>query len=150
MITLKFPLAFILIWLWVGFVCSISFLEAWLKFDAPGMTLAIGLGIGRIVFHALNKVECVLAMVIGIDLLWEKISFRPQKTLILAGAFMILLLQTGWLLPAMDSRIEDYLAGGKLPSSPLHFSYLLSEVLKVICLVIGGLFLMKKQAEINS
>jgi hypothetical protein len=45
---------------WLGMVLAISFLEAPLKFRAPGVTLALGLGIGRVVFAALNRVEVVL------------------------------------------------------------------------------------------
>ncbi|WP_407690773.1 hypothetical protein [Saccharothrix syringae] len=43
--------------LWLGMAPAISFPEAPLKFRAPGVTVAIGLGIGRIVFRALNVVE---------------------------------------------------------------------------------------------
>ena len=46
----KDPLAFAVIYLWIGFVCAISFMEAWLKFRAPGVNLQIGLGIGRLNF----------------------------------------------------------------------------------------------------
>ncbi|MEO6792530.1 MAG: hypothetical protein ABI253_05440 [Mycobacterium sp.] len=49
---------------WVGMVLAISFLEAPLKFRAPGITLQVGLGIGRLVFRALNAVEIVLAAVV--------------------------------------------------------------------------------------
>ena len=49
---------------WLGMVLAISFLEAPLKFRAPGITLALGLGIGRLVFAALNRVEVVLAAVV--------------------------------------------------------------------------------------
>jgi len=41
--------------LWLGFVLSISFMEAWLKFQAEGVTQVIGLSIGRLVFGVLNK-----------------------------------------------------------------------------------------------
>jgi hypothetical protein len=46
---------------WLGMVLAISFLETPLKFRAPGITLPLGLGIGRLVFRALNTVEVVLA-----------------------------------------------------------------------------------------
>lgn len=49
---------------WLGMVLAISFLEAPLKFRAPGVTVPIGLGIGRRVFRALNRVEAVLAVVV--------------------------------------------------------------------------------------
>ena len=50
---------------WLGMVLAISFLEAPLKFRAPNVTLQIGLGIGRLVFRALNAAEVVFALVIG-------------------------------------------------------------------------------------
>ena len=46
---------------WLGMVLAISFLETPLKFRAPGITVPLGLGIGRLVFRALNTVEVVLA-----------------------------------------------------------------------------------------
>lgn len=49
---------------WLGMVLAISFLEAPLKFRAPEVTVRIGLGIGRLVFRALNTVEAALAVVI--------------------------------------------------------------------------------------
>ncbi|RYG21549.1 MAG: hypothetical protein EOO07_02375, partial [Chitinophagaceae bacterium] len=61
------PIAVICTFTWIGFVCAISFLEAWLKFRAPGVTLPIGLGIGRLVFAALNKVEWIFAVAIMIS-----------------------------------------------------------------------------------
>jgi hypothetical protein len=48
---------------WLGMVTAISFVEAPLKFRAPGVTLPIGLGIGRLVFRALNIAELTLAVV---------------------------------------------------------------------------------------
>ena len=52
------------VFLWIGFVGAISFMEAWLKFQVPTLTLSVGLGIGKLVFNALNKVELVLAIII--------------------------------------------------------------------------------------
>ena len=45
------------VFVWLGMVLAISFLETPLKFRAPGVTMQIGLGIGRLVFRALNVVE---------------------------------------------------------------------------------------------
>ncbi|WP_200881112.1 hypothetical protein [Cellulophaga sp. E6(2014)] len=50
--------------IWVGFIGAISFMEAWLKFRAPGIDTALGLGIGQLVFSALNKVEITSAVLI--------------------------------------------------------------------------------------
>ena len=44
---IPFPLALGVSFIWLGFVGAISFMEAWLKFCAPGVTRPIGLGIGK-------------------------------------------------------------------------------------------------------
>ncbi|WP_415822822.1 hypothetical protein, partial [Mycobacterium senriense] len=58
-------IAVALTFIWLGMVLAISFLEAPLKFRAPNVTLQVGLGIGRLVFRALNTVEVAFALVIG-------------------------------------------------------------------------------------
>ena len=62
------------VFLWLGMVLAISFLEAPLKFRAPGVTLALGLGIGRLVFRALNTCEVVLALVVAAGLYGSQAS----------------------------------------------------------------------------
>ncbi len=74
------PLTVAAVFLWLGMVLAISFLEAPLKFRAPGVTLPIGLGIGRLVFRALNTVEVVLAIVILVSL----IAWPPPARVITA------------------------------------------------------------------
>lgn len=64
--------------IWLGMVLAISFLEAPLKFRAPNVTLQIGLGIGRLVFRALNGCELVLAAAIAVAFLVEP---RPRAPL---------------------------------------------------------------------
>ena len=132
------------VFLWIGFVGAISFMEAWLKFRAPGITLPLGLGIGSLIFKALNKVEWVLAILMAIDLflLHREVGINLPKILFLA-ALAILIIQTLWLLPALDARIPLYQQGLKVPSSPLHFYYVGTEIVKVVCLVITGIYFIR-------
>jgi uncharacterized membrane protein (DUF485 family) len=141
--TTKFPLAIIFTFLWIGFVCAISFMEAWLKFQANGVTLSIGLGIGQLVFSALNKVEWVFALAILIQYVASRklLSFTQGFFYI---PLSILILQTFWLLPDLDARAELIIKGQIAPSSYLHFYYIALEVIKVICLTIFGIRLFKK------
>ncbi|MCU4174022.1 hypothetical protein [Carboxylicivirga sp. N1Y90] len=60
---------------WAGMISAISFIEAWLKFKAPRVTREIGLGIGKLVFTALNRVELVLLLLIWL-LLFQQYRFR--------------------------------------------------------------------------
>ncbi|GAB4139839.1 MAG: hypothetical protein Fur0041_15040 [Bacteroidia bacterium] len=115
---------------WFGFVCAISFMEAPLKFTAPGITIPLGLGIGRIVFHALNKVEWVLALLSGF-LILKSTAHRYIKWTYLT-TLLILILQTLWVLPALDLRAQIILDGGTPPPSSLHLIYIFMDVVKVL------------------
>jgi uncharacterized membrane protein (DUF485 family) len=132
------PLALASVFLWIGFVGAISFMEAWLKFRAPGVTLPIGLGIGRLVFAALNKVEWVFALIIAISAFRNRRQAIPMQTGLLLGAIAILIIQTAWLLPGLDARAELHISGASVPHSNLHIYYVAAEGLKMVCLVLLG------------
>ncbi len=138
----KYQVAIATVFLWIGFVCAISFMEAWLKFRAPGVTLPVGLGIGRMVFSALNKVEWVFAIAILINLVWSGSWFSPNAVLMYIP-LALLLLQTFWLLPALDIRAEMHIQGQTVPSYPVHIYYIAAELLKVLSLFSFGSTLFK-------
>ncbi|GAB3242048.1 hypothetical protein GCM10027346_38000 [Hymenobacter seoulensis] len=121
---------------WAGLVAGISFLEAPLKFTAPHITIPLGLGIGRIVFAALNKVELLLAAVAVISAFYVRVPTHLASTLGLLCA--VLLLQTGWLLPALDTRTLALLAGHPAPPNSLHTIYIGLEVVKLLTLLLTG------------
>ena len=75
------------VFIWLGMVLAISFLEAPLKFRAPGITVQLGLGIGRLVFRALNTCEAVLAAVaLGAVLLGRGTSGTVVALAVAVGA----------------------------------------------------------------
>lgn len=138
MTTVKLPIAFIVTFLWIGFVCAISFMEAWLKFRAPGVSLPIGLGIGRLVFNALNKVEWVFAVTILAHIFLIKSPVITTASLMYYIPLMLLIIQTFWVLPALDARAELYIQGKPVPPSNLHFYFVGMETVKVVSLGIFG------------
>mgnify|MGYP006301338381 FL=1 len=127
--------SFILIF-WAGYVSSISFMEAWLKFKAPGITLPLGLGIGKMVFSALNKVEWVLLVAY---ILLNIFYFNSLKFLLnnhlLQVIIVILLLQTLWLLPGLIQRSELIISGKQPGASNIHIYYVVMEIIKVVFLI---------------
>lgn len=138
---LKSQLAPIAVFLWIGFVCAISFMEAWLKFQAPGVTMAVGLGIGQLVFNALNTVEWAFAIVIAASLLVKGHLFSVKNVLYFIP-LVLLILQTFWALPALDARAGLWIRGETPPPSYLHFYYVGMEALKIGCLLFFGLNLL--------
>ncbi len=124
--------------LWMGFVCAISFLEAPLKFQAPGITLGLGLGIGRLVFAMLVKIEWILALFILARFLFNQIHKFTSFHVCILIPILILIMQTVWLLPALDARAEQHISGNTPSSSYHHVVYALAEIVKVLSLGIFG------------
>ncbi|MFI9507875.1 hypothetical protein [Nocardia sp. NPDC052566] len=119
--------------LWLGMVLAISFLEAPLKFRAPGVTLPLGLGIGRLVFRALNRAEAVLAAL----LIAAGVVIAPGggTWAWLACAAAILCVQILLVRPPLTRRSDRVLAGEELPRSRAHFWYIGLESAKVVALI---------------
>ncbi len=128
----------VLTFIWCGLVIGISFIESWIKFRAPGVTLATGLAIGRIVFAALNKTEWIIAIIIvaGLFLTGFEISFNKIP---IGVAIIILLMQTLWLLPALDARATAIITNSVPRKSQLHIYFVAGEFVKVISLIISGI-----------
>ena len=131
------------IFIWIGFVAAISFMEAWLKFRAPGVTIPIGLGIGQLVFAALNKVEWVLSLLCALTLLPDKIIAQKIKYCLILP-FGIVLIQTFWLLPVLDDRAVAIIEGQHVEQSNMHFYFVFVEILKLISLFLAGYNLLQK------
>ena len=123
-----------LTFVWLGMVFAISFLEAPLKFRAPGVTLPIGLGIGRLVFRALNAAEVVWAIAILIAVVLG--SWPGVATPVAAGvAITALVIQLVAVRPALTKRSDAVLAGHEGPRSSAHLVYVGFEVIKVAALI---------------
>lgn len=131
------------LFVWLGMVLAISFLEAPLKFRAPGVTIPLGLGIGRLVFRALNTCEAVLAAVIVIAL----VIGTPSAGIIAAAlvAIAALLIQVIAVRPALTGRSDAVLADASQAEagrSRAHYVYVVVEVVKVVALLVGGVLLL--------
>jgi hypothetical protein len=130
---------------WLGLVAGISLLEAPLKFRAPGITLALGLGIGRLVFAAMGRAEVALLAVTAACAAWVPGPPGGRAGLIAALA-AILAVQYLLLRPALDRRAAVIIAGGQPPRSSLHLGYIAAECAKLIVLLALGLLLARGAA----
>ncbi|MFJ4525831.1 hypothetical protein ACIP4Y_33690 [Streptomyces sp. NPDC088810] len=125
---------------WLGMVLAISFLEAPLKFRAPGVTIPVGLGIGRLVFRALNAVEAVLAVVVVVAV---GLGGAPAGIAGLTAAVAVVLVaQLAVVRPRLNRRSDRVLAGEELPRSGSHLWYVALEVLKAGALIALGVSLL--------
>jgi uncharacterized membrane protein YidH (DUF202 family) len=128
------------IFVWLGMLLAISFLEAPLKFRAPGVTLPIGLGIGRLVFRALNAAELVLGLTVLVAL---QIEPPPSRVLV---AILVAIVALGVQVLAvrrwLTRRSNAVLSGEEGPRSRGHYLYVALELIKAIALLISGVLLL--------
>lgn len=132
-----------MVFTWLGMVLAISFIEAPLKFRAPGITVPLGLGIGRLVFRALNAVEAVFAVVLIVT---AALASGLPVPAIIAGAAAIVMLaaQLGLVRPRLNRRSDRVLAGEDDGGSRVHLVYIALEAVKVIALLATGILLLSR------
>lgn len=136
-------LAVAAVFVWLGMVLAISFLEAPLKFRAPGITLQLGLGIGRLVFRALNACEVLLSAVALVGV----VLGRPPLGAVIAAVVAVVALgvQVVGVRPALSRRSDAVLADPAAAASGrshAHVVYVGFEAVKVVALLVCGVLLL--------
>lgn len=126
---------------WLGMVLAISFLETPLKFRAPGITVPLGLGIGRLVFRALAVAEVALAVALtAAVVLGGRVGVGA--VVVVGLLWVVLAAQVAVLRPRLDRRARYIVAGGSPPHSRLHLAYVAIEGVKVVLLLMLGVVLL--------
>jgi hypothetical protein len=113
-------------------------MEAWLKFRASGVTLPVGLSIGKTIFGALNKIEWVFLLASALLVFISGNLKRGTILNILIILLVILLIQTFFLLPGLTERANTIIDGGTVGKSMLHIYFGVLEILKVFLLISTG------------
>lgn len=125
--------------IWLGVLIAISFLEAPLKFMAPGITLALGLGIGKLVFAAMNILEVVLFLVLAASCTKRALDRRFLWMVTALGA--VLFTKVALIRPLLSQRTEAVLSGLEAGGSNAHYFYIAADgvllVLLSMLLVLG-------------
>lgn len=126
--------------LWFGMVAAISFIEAPLKFQAPGITIPLGLGIGRLVFFALNVAEGVILIALAAVTLWPRVApgLRATRAQIgaLAAVALVFLAKILLIRPPLNARTDLVLAGADPGQSPWHYVYIAADVTTMVLLIV--------------
>ena len=120
---------------WIGLLIGLAFIETPLKFLAPGMTLELALGLGRIVLTAADIAGAALLVVMtAFSLARPRVTRGPLVTL--GSLWVVLLAQIALIRPALNHRTDVVLAGGDPGSSPLHVLYIVADVVLLAGLVV--------------
>lgn len=117
---------------WLGMLVGVSFLATPVKFQAPSLDLSVALEVGRVTFAAFSKVEWALSVALAAAALLPS-TLRTERILA-AAAVLIVAVQSLWLLPVLDVRIDAVTAGQPMPPSMHHMLYAAMEVVKAAAL----------------
>lgn len=131
------------VFVWLGMVLAISFLEAPLKFRAPGVTVPIGLGIGRLVFRALNSCEVAFAIASLAAVVLD--GTAPGVGVGVLVAVTALGVQLVAVRPVLTKYSDGVLAGTapvREKRSRAHHAYVVLEGVKVLALLASGIQLL--------
>lgn len=119
---------------WVGLIVGLGFMETPLKFHAPGITMALGLGIGRLVFIALSVAGWGILIVLTL-----MAQARPRETktgwLLIGTMWVIMIIESFVIRPALAVRSDVIISGGDPGESWLHYGYIAAELLLLAVLV---------------
>lgn len=118
---------------WLGLLLGISFLATPVKFRAPLLDLPVALDVGRVTFALFNKIELGLCLVLVLYMLF----LRTGAVRAFAAAFVvaIVLVETFWLLPILDARVSEIIAGVTISATDHHLWYVVGEVVKAVLLL---------------
>lgn len=124
--------------IWLGMILGVSGLATPIKFQAVSLNLPVALDVGQTTFAAFNKLEWLMSALLIAAIVVSRLKPRSLPALLTAALVIIVLLQTFWLLPALDARVIAIIAGETLPSSPYHILYVIAEGLKLLGLIVIG------------
>lgn len=123
--------------LWLGMVAAISFIEAPLKFQAEGITIPLGLGIGRLVFAALNVAEGLLLLALTLLSFWPvKHRIEGRRLAAWAAVAAVFVIKVVFVRPPLNARTDLVLQGADVGGSLWHYVYIACDVASMALLVL--------------
>ncbi|GGM01772.1 hypothetical protein [Glutamicibacter protophormiae] len=134
--------------LWLGLVVGISFIEAPLKFTAPGITIPLGLGIGRLVFFAMNIVEILLFIALLLGTIKRGTDKAWKWGVGVAG--FVLMLKTAAIRPGLSRRTDAVLSGNFEGGSLWHYAYIGAEGALTVTLVVLLVLAVRRWVSISA
>jgi hypothetical protein len=119
--------------LWLGVLVGVSGIATPVKFRAPSLSLPAALDVGRVTFRLFSRVEWVFAiLLLGLYGAVERAVWPLALGGLAAGLVVV---QSAWLLPALDRRAGAVLAGGTATPSRAHRIYVAAEGCKLLALL---------------
>lgn len=119
---------------WAGMVIGGSMIAAPAKFEAPSLTLPTALEVGRAQFFWLGIGEGIVCIAFVLSVL----LLGGINRWLAAVPVVLLAVQRFALMPSLDARTLQVIAGEAVGESQLHLAFVVLEVLKILALLAIG------------
>lgn len=130
---------------WAGAIIGVSLISTPAKFQAPSLSMPVGLEVGRYTFRLFSNLE--LAFLIAVIVSGVIARIRTVAAVAVALVAVQVLLQRYWLLPELDQGVSRILAGGPIVFSASHGLYAVFEVLKASLLIAAAAIALRTTAR---
>ena len=119
---------------WLGILGGLAFIETPLKFLAPGITVELALGIGRLVLTTADFISVGMLLVVTLLSIKPRLGRSVWGTL--AALWVVLIAQVAIIRPLLNARTDIVLAGGEAGESQLHTVYIATSFLLLVGIVV--------------
>lgn len=120
--------------LWAGLALGATLIATPVKFLAPSLSLSTALEIGRVTFYWVGIAETALCISLVIAIVTFG-GIRWRYAIIPIALFAI---QRVGLMPVLDARTVEIIAGNTVEKSNLHNFYIYLEFAKFFALIAAG------------
>ncbi len=129
--------------IWLGMLIGVSFLATPVKFIVQDLSLPVALQVGQATFDLFARVEWGLAaaLVATSGLAWRQ---RPLTLVLVLAIASVVAVQAVWLLPALDARVDQIVAGVTPAASSHHMLYASLEAAKALLLAAAAFLALRR------
>jgi len=129
--------------IWLGMLIGVSFLATPVKFIVQDLSLPVALQVGQATFDLFARVEWGLAaaLVATSGLAWRQ---RPLTLVLVLAIAGVVAVQAVWLLPALDARVDQIVAGVTPAASSHHMLYASLEAAKALLLAAAAFLALRR------
>lgn len=129
--------------IWLGMLIGVSFLATPVKFIVQDLSLPVALQVGQATFDLFARVEWGLAaaLVATSGLAWRQ---RPLTLVLVLAIAGVVAVQAVWLLPALDARVDQIVAGVTPEASSHHMLYASLEAAKALLLAAAAFLALRR------
>ena len=129
--------------IWLGMLVGVSFLATPVKFVVQDLSLPVALQVGQATFDLFARVEWGLAaaLVATSGLAWRQ---RPLTRVLVLAIAGVVAVQAVWLLPALDARVDQIVAGVTPAASSHHMLYASLEAAKALLLAAAAFLALRR------